>query len=194
MGGSLDQMGPLGITEVSGRRSEREELRAALAHFHYLGYRAAAGENLQYVVRNRAGRLLAGVVFASAAWKCAVRERWIGWDWRQREAHLKQIANNVRLLILPWVRVPQLGSWILGALGRRLAVDWKRKYGHGVVLLETFVERERFAGTCYRAANWVRLGETTGRSRADRYRTLQVPVKALYVRPLRSDFREVLCG
>jgi hypothetical protein len=87
-----------------------------------------------------------------------------------------------------------LGSWILGALGRRIARDWQAKYGHPVVLLETFVERDRFAGTCYRAANWLRVGETTGRSRADRHRTLQVPVKALYVRPLRPDFRAALCG
>ena len=191
---SLAELSPVGITEVSQRRTEREDLRALLARFHYLGYRAPAGENLQYLVRDRAGRLLAGVVFAGAAWKCAARDRWIGWPRRQREGNLNRITSNVRFLLLPWVRVAQLGSWILGALGRRIAGDWEAKYGHPVVLLETFVERERFAGTCYRAANWLRVGETTGRSRADRHRTLQVPVKELYVRPLRADFREVLCG
>lgn len=191
--GTLVQLGPLGITEVSQRRAEREELRAALATFHYLGYRAPAGENLQYVVRDRAGRLLAVVVFASAAWKCAVRDRWIGWDRQQREAGLKLMANNVRYLLLPWVNVPDLGSWILGALSRRIGVDWEAKYGHPVVLLETFVERDRFAGTCYRAANWVRVGPTRGRSRADRHGTLRVPVKEVYLRALRQDFREVLC-
>lgn len=192
--GSLAELGPLGIVEVSERRAEREALRAALAHFHYLGYRAPAGENLQYVVRDRAGRLLAGAVFAGAAWKCAARDQWIGWGRGQREARLIQIANHVRFLLLPWVGVPHLGSWILGALERRIAGDWQAKYGHPVVLLETFVERDRFAGTCYRAANWLRVGQTTGRSRADRHRTLRVPVKELYVRPLRADFREVLCG
>jgi hypothetical protein len=190
----LAELSPVGITEVSQRRAEREDLRALLARFHYLGYRAPAGENLQYLVRDRAGRLLAGVVFAGAAWKCAARDRWIGWPRRQREGNLNRITSNVRFLLLPWVRVAQLGSWILGALGRRIAGDWEAKYGHPVVLLETFVERERFAGTCYRAANWLRVGETTGRSRADRHRTLQVPVKELYVRPLRADFREGLCG
>ena len=192
--GSLAELRPVEIREVSAGRAEREELRAALAHFHYLGYRAPAGENLQYVVRDRAGRLLAGVVFAGAAWKCAARDQWIGWSRGQREARLNCIANNVRFLLLPWVGVPHLGSWILGALGRRIAGDWQAKYAHPVVLLETFVEQERFAGTCYRATNWLRVGETTGRSRADRHRTLRVPVKELYVRPLRPDFREALCG
>jgi hypothetical protein len=192
--GQLAELRPVGIQEVSKQREGREELRALLARFHYLGYRAPAGENLQYAVRDRAGRLLAGVVFAGAAWKCAARERWIGWHRCQREGNLNQIANNVRFLLAPWVQVPQLGSWILGALGRRIARDWQAKYGHPVVLLETFVERDRFAGTCYRAANWERVGETTGRSRADRHRTLQVPVKELYVRTLRADFRAALCA
>ena len=191
--GSLAALGPLGIAEVSEGRAAREELRAWMARFHYLGYRAPAGENLQYVVRDRAGRLRAGAVFAGAAWKCAARDRWIGWQRGQREARLNRIANNVRFLLPPWVQVPHLGSWILGALGRRIAGDWQAKYAHPVVLLETFVERDRFAGTCYRAANWLRVGETTGRSRADRHRTLRVPVKDLYVRALRADFREVLC-
>jgi hypothetical protein len=191
--GSLAALGPLGIWEVSEGRAGREELRAALATFHYLGYRAPVGENLQYVVRDRAGRLLAGAVFAGAAWKCAARDAWIGWERRQREARLLQIANNIRFLVLPWVGVPHLGSWVLGALGRRIAGDWQAKYAHPVVLLETFVERDRFAGTCYRAANWLRVGETRGRSRADRHRTLRVPVKDVYVRPLRADFREGLC-
>lgn len=190
----LAELSPLGIQEVSEEREAREELRALLAHFHYLGYRAPAGESLQYVVRDRAGRLLAGVVFAGAAWKCAARDQWIGWQRGQREARLNRIANNVRFLLPPWVQVPHLGSWILGALRRRIAGDWEAKYGHPVVLLETFVERDRFTGTCYRAANWLRVGQTSGRSRADRYRTLKVPVKELYVRPLRADFREVLCG
>jgi len=190
----LAEVGPLHIAEVSEERAPREELRAVLARFHYLGYRAPAGENLQYVVRERTGRLLAGVVFAGAAWKCAARDRWIGWTRGQRETRLNRIANNVRFLLPPWVQVPHLGSWILGALGRRIAADWQAKYGHPVVLLETFVERDRFAGTCYRAANWVRVGQTTGRSRADRHRTLQVPVKELYVRALRPDFRTALCA
>jgi hypothetical protein len=192
--GRVAELSPIGIQEVSEARGAREELRAVLARFHYLGYGAPAGENLQYVVRDRVGRLLAAVVFAGAAWTCAARDQWIGWSRRQREARLHRIANNVRFLLPPWVQVPHLGSWILGALGARIAGDWQAKYGHSVVLLETFVERDRFEGTCYRAARWLRVGETTGRSRADRHRTLQVPVKELYVRPLRADFRVALGG
>jgi hypothetical protein len=98
----------------------------------------------------------------------------------------------MRFLILPWVKVPHLGSWILGQIATRIAEDWQHKYGHPVVLLETFVERERFRGTVYRAANWQPVGVTAGRSRQDRYTCLQVPVKDIYLYPLRRSFREVL--
>jgi hypothetical protein len=102
------------------------------------------------------------------------------------------VANNTRFLILPWVKVPHLASWILGQISRRIARDWQVKYGHGLVLLETFVERERFRGTAYRAANWLAVGATTGRTRQDRHTCIQVPVKDIYLYPLRRDFREVL--
>jgi hypothetical protein len=150
------------------------------------------GENLQYVVRDGGDRLLAVLVFGAAAWKCAARERWIGWSPAQRQARLSWIANNQRFLILPWVKVRCLASHVLGGVARRIGADWQSKYGHPVVLLETFVERERFAGTCYRAANWQALGSTRGRSRQDRQRTLQVPVKDVYACALRPNFREAL--
>ena len=105
---------------------------------------------------------------------------------------MSHLANNSRFLILPWVRGAHLASWILGQVARRIAADWQAKYGHGLVVLETFVERGRFAGTGYRAANWQRVGSTRGRSRQDRARTLQVPVKDFYLYALRPDFREVL--
>lgn len=192
--GSLSDLGAVQIREVSSQPEGRAEVRATLAKFHYLGYRTSVGENLQYVVQDRGGRLLAVLVFGAPAWKCAARDQWIGWSPRQREAGLGRIANNSRFLILPRARVPHLASWILGGVGRRIAADWRRKYGHPVVLLETFVERERFAGTCYRAANWQALGATTGRSRQDRTRSLQVPVKEVFVYPLRRHFREELIG
>jgi hypothetical protein len=188
----LSDLGEVQISEVSSRPEGRAEVRAALAQFHYLGWRTPVGENLQYVVREGGGRLLAVLVFGAAAWKCAARDRWIGWGPRQRAAGLSRIANNSRFLIVPWAQVPHLGSWILGSVARRIAADWRHKYGHAVVLLESFVERERFAGTCYRAANWQKLGTTTGRSRQDRARTLQVPVKDVYALALRRDFREQL--
>ena len=190
--GQLSEVSPLTITEVSGQADGRAEVRAALVQFHYLGYRTPVGENLQYVVRDGSQRLLAVLVFGAAAWKCAVRDRWIGWSPDQRQAHLGWIANNQRFLILPSVDVRHLASHVLGGVARRIAVDWQTKYGHRVILLETFVERDRFAGTCYRAANWRALGATQGRSRQDRHRTLTVPVKEVYVYPLRSDFREIL--
>jgi hypothetical protein len=190
--GSLVDGSGVRIVEVSSRPAERAEMRAALAQFHYLGYRAPVGENLQYLVRNGADRLLGAVVFSCAAWKCAARDRWIGWSRAEREANLSRIANNSRYLLLPWVRVSGLASWILGRLARRIATDWQAKYGHGLALLETFVELARFAGTCYRAANWQSVGVTTGRSRQDRYQTLRVPVKEVYVYPLGENFREAL--
>lgn len=192
--GSLCSLGTVGIQEVSQPGAARGEVRSALGAFHYLGYRAPVGENLQYSVRDGAGRLLAVMVFGAAAWKCAARDRWIGWDTRQRAAGLGKIANHSRFLILPWVQVPHLASHVLGAVARRIAGDWERKYGHRVVLLETFVEAGRFRGTCYRAANWQALGTTTGRSRQDRQRTLQVPVKEVLTLPLRADFRRELMG
>lgn len=191
--GALGEIGPLQVEEVSGQREGRGQVRAALEGFHYLGWRTPVGENLQYRVCNGQGRLLAVGVFGAAAWKCAVRDQWIGWSPRQREERLSLIANNQRFLILPWVGVRHLASWILGTLARRIGRDWEAKYGHGAVLLETFVETPRFRGTCYRAANWLGLGTTTGRSRQDRDRSLRVPIKDVYVLPLRRDAREVLC-
>lgn len=190
--GSLSDLGGVELTEVSSLSSGRTEVRGLLAQFHYLGWRMLVGENLQYLARSGSGRLLAVLVFGAAAWKCAVRDQWIGWTLEQRQARLGALANNQRFLIAPWVRVRYLASHLLGEVARRIAADWQRKYGHPVVLLETFVERDRFAGTGYRAANWQGLGSTQGRSRQDRDRQLRVPVKEVYAYPLQPDWREVL--
>ena len=190
--GKLADLGPLTIREVSTDGTSRVRLATALEKFHYLGCSGTVGENLQYAVTDDQGRLLACLLFGAAAWKCRARDQFIGWTAEQRQHRLHLIANNSRFLILPFVRVPHLASWILGGAARRLSSDWKEKYGHGIVLVETFVERDRFAGTSYKAANWVRLGETAGRSRQDRHYTLRVPVKDIYVYPLRCDFRREL--
>ena len=192
--GALDQLGPLGLQEVSAEPAARVWVKAALARFHYLGFGGAVGENLQYVVRDGQNRPLACLVFGAAAWKCQDRDRFIGWTAKQRPAHLAWVANNTRFLILPWVRVPDLGSWILGQVARRIGRDWQGKYGHRVVLLETFVEYPRFRGTVYRAANWQRVGQTTGRTRQDRHTCIQVAVKDIYVYPLGRSFRQRLQG
>ncbi len=191
---ALSEVGPLVVEEVSRDQGARADVAAALADFHYLGSRGTVGENLQYTVRDRAGRLLACLLFGSAAWTCRTRDDLIGWTPEQRAAHLSLLTNNTRFLILPFVRVPHLASWILGRVLRRLSDDWQQKYGHPIALVETFVERDRFKGTSYAAANWIRLGATTGRSRQDRYTTLRVPVKDVHVYPLRADFRQVLCA
>jgi len=189
---SLDELGPLEVREVSGDVEGREILAAALAEFHYLGYGGSVGENAQYLVTQGSSRALAGVLFGSAAWKCRDRDRFIGWTPEGRKRNLVLITNNQRFLILPWVRVLRLGSWILSRVLRRLSADFKAKYGHPVVLVETFVERERFRGTVYRAANWQQVGATQGRTRQDRNSTLRVPVKDVYVYPLAGNFREIL--
>lgn len=190
---ALNNVGPLRIGEVSADKAERQECREALERFHYLGWSGAVGENLTYAVHHPSGRLLSCLVFGAAAWKCAGRDRFIGWSADERQRHLHHIANNTRFLILPFVRIPHLASWVLAQVLRRLGGDWKAKYGHSIVLAETFVDRGRFAGTCYKAANWIHVGATTGRSRQDRTHSLEVPVKDIYVYELHRRFRQQLC-
>jgi len=189
---ALADLQPLSLEEVSGQPIERAWIRGALAQFHYLGFSGAVGQNVQYLVRDGQQRPVACAVFGAAAWKCQDRDRFIGWSAEQRQDNLGLVANNSRFLILPWVRVPHLGSWILGQVAGRIARDWQAKYGHPVVLLETFVERERFRGTVYRAANWQPVGVTAGRTRQDRHTCIQVAVKDIYVQPLCRRFREAL--
>jgi len=147
---------------------------------------------MKYLVQDRDGRDLACLLFGSAAWKTRPRDELIGWNHETRSRNLLWITNNTRFLILPWVRVPHLASHVLGRIIRRIRADWNAKYGHPVHLLETFVERERFIGTCYKAANWIYVGSTKGRGRQDRYTTLKVPIKDIYLYPLISHFKEAL--
>jgi hypothetical protein len=191
--GTLRNVGRLAIREVSAEDAAREQCAAALAEFHYLGWGGTVGENLLYAVTNEAGRLLACMVFGAPAWKCASRDAFIGWSAEQRRQHLHRIVANTRFLILPFITVPHLASWTLGEVLRRLSADWKAKYGHTVLLAETFVDRERFRATCYRAANWIRVGATAGRSRQDRFHALHVPIKDVYVYALDRRFRQELC-
>jgi Domain of unknown function (DUF4338) len=191
---ALADLQPLSVEEVSRQAAERAWLGGALAQFHYLGFGGAVGQNLQYLIQDGQQRPLACAVFGAAAWKCQDRDRFISWSAQQRQRNLALIANNSRFLILPWVKVAHLGSWILGRVARRIAQDWQAKYGHPVVLLETFVQRERFRGTVYRAANWQPVGVTAGRTRQDRHTCIQVAVKDIYVQPLCRGFRLVLQG
>ena len=190
--GRLDLWQPVQLEPLAQGATDAALFRFLLQRYHYLGYRNCVGENLKYLVRDRDGRVLACLLFGSAAWKVAGRDRWIGWTPEQRRGHLCRLTNNTRLLILPWVRVPHLASHLLGRVAARLSADWQQKYGHPIYLVETFVERDRFRGTCYRAAGWRRVGLTTGRSRNDKDFQLQVPAKEIYLKPLVADWHRRL--
>jgi hypothetical protein len=192
--GALCDLQPVRIEPLGEGHTDRPVFRFLLQAHHYLGLRNSVGENLKYLARDREGRAVACLLFGAAAWKAKARDAWIGWTPAQRQRALPLVANNTRFLVLPWVRVPHLASHLLGRVARRLDADWRGKYGHGIELLETFVDRERFRGTCYRAAGWVPVGATAGRSRNDREQTLAVPIKDIYVRPLSPDFRRRLCA
>ncbi|MDA3833698.1 MAG: DUF4338 domain-containing protein [Spirochaetales bacterium] len=172
---------------------ELDLFKCFLSLYHYLGFSGTVGENLKYMAYDRNDRPLACLLFGSSAWACSPRDCFIGWDRKKRQKNLSLTTNNMRFLIPPWVSVKYLASHILSKVCQRIKDDWEAKYGHPVYLLETFVERDRFAGTCYKASNWTHVGETTGRSRNDIYNTMKVPVKDIYLYPLAKKFREVLC-
>jgi hypothetical protein len=188
----LSSVQPVSLELVEDRPGRRRVTQLLRQH-HYRGYSGAVGENVQYLAKDRLGRELAVMVFGAAAWKVAARDSFIGWSPTQRQARLGWIVNQQRFLILPWVQVPHLASHLLGLALRRLSVDWLARYGHPVWLVETFVEEQRFAATSYKAAGWIRVGLTTGRTRQDSDRTLQTPTKGVWVKPLHPRFRQHLC-
>ena len=190
---NLNEIGPVTIEPLSVKHPDYRAFSRHLARHHYLGHRGPVGEHLAYLARDRHGRDVACLLFGASAWKAASRDRFIGWDDATRAKHLNWTTNNTRFLILPWVRVPHLASHLLARTLRRLSADWQSKYGHPIHLVETFVDRSRFKGTCYRAANWICVGQTQGRSRQDRDHTLSVPVKDVFVQPLTFRFRKELC-
>ncbi len=162
-----------------------------IERYHYLKYQPLPGAQMRYLLFH-GSHLLVALGFSAAAWKVAPRDQFIGWDDGQRRRNLHRIANNSRFLIVPWVKVRNLASCILAAAAKRLGNDWTERYGYEPVLLETFVERNRFRGTCYRAANWLRVGETKERGKLDRQHRGLSSVKHIYVYPLRKDFRQKL--
>jgi hypothetical protein len=189
---ALSELGRLDWVQV--RRSAQEPLFNALvqAH-HYLGYTQPVGEQLKYLVY--AGeRPVACFAWSSAARHLGPRDRFIGWSPAQRRANLRLVAYNPRFLILPWVAVPHLASHLLGRMVRMLSADWERVYGHAVHFAETFVDPQRFRGTCYRAANWIALGRTLGRGKNDRTHRANRPLKDVLGYPLTPRFRELCCG
>lgn len=189
---SLAELLPLKINTVSYGTKDQLLFRCFVSKYHYLGLQNTVGENMQYLVRDCHGSPLACLLFGSAAWKVAPRDNFIGWDVQTRQTRLCFITNNTRFLILPWVNVPHLASHILAKVARTICLDWKKKYGHCVYMLETFVDRSRYRGTCYRAANWIFVGTTKGRSRNDRENRIRVPVKDIYLYPLAKKFHNLL--
>jgi hypothetical protein len=193
---SLSALRPLQIQVVRPKDPDYGLFQRYLRQHHYLGHRGPVGENLGYLIRSRSGVDLACLLFGAAAWQCAARDRWIGWSAEQRVQGLFCIANNSRFLILPSVVVPHLASHLLSQIVRRIDQDWQKRYGHPLHLLETFVQPDRFRGTCYQAANWIHVGQTTGRTRqSQRHRdnAVHAPVKDIYLYPLTAHARRHLC-
>lgn len=176
---------PITGVGVQGKRDSRT-WNASIAAYHYLGYQRPVGHQIRYTITCQAGPL-ACIGFASAAWKIAPRDLRIGWNSEQRQRGLRRIINNTRFLILPWVHAPNLASWILAACAQRLRQDWKTATGVDPLLIETFVDAEKYTGHCYRAANWLNLGTTQGRGRYDRYEKREVSRKHIWAMPLIRD-------
>jgi hypothetical protein len=188
----LSELRPLELLQV--RRTPLEKLyKALIQQYHYLGYSRAVGEHLEYLAMWQ-GRPVACLGWCSAPRHIGCRDQYLGWSQSDRAGSLHKVVTNTRFLILPWVKVQHLASHLLGLMARRISADWQRIYRHEVVWLETFVDTQRgFRGTCYRAANWIYLGQTTGRGKDDRtHRGVNRSLKAVFGYPLREDFREAL--
>ncbi len=186
----LQALGSIDVQLV--RRTTDEPLfHSLLEQYHYLGYEQPVGEHLKYLVWAQGGPI-ACLAWSSAPRHLASRDRFIGWSGEARRRNLHLLAYNTRFLILPWVAVPHLASHLLGRMAQRLCEDWERVYGHPIYFLETFVDPERFRGTCYRAANWVVLGRTTGRGKDDQTHRPNRSIKEVLALPLTRRFRELL--
>ena len=182
------------IVEIADERDRIYEFKTYIDQFHYLRYGRSVGECMRYIIQSKDGIPLACLMFGSSAWRCASRDKFIGWSDEERKEKLYLTTNNTRFLILPGVQIPYLASHILSIISRRISRDWQTKYGHQLYLLETFVEHDRFAGTCYKAANWVYVGKTSGRGRNDIDKTASLPIKDIYLYPLHKKYQQLLGG
>ena len=189
---ALKDIGALEFKQV--RKSSQEKLFNSLTDkHHYLGYTQPVGEHLKYVVF--AGkRPLACIAFSSAARHIGPRDKFIGWDAKSRKQNIHLICYNIRFLVLPWIHIDCLASHILGKIAKIISKDWQKMYNHPVCYIETFVDSQRFKGTCYKAANWTYLGDTKGRGKDDKTHKQNRSIKAVYGYPLNKDFRKVLTG
>ena len=191
LAGALRRFEPVCL-EVVTSASDAELWNEYVERFHPLGYKGAFGYRLRYFIRSDT-QCLGCVLLAGAAKAIAVRDRWIGWDERTRLCHLPRVINNSRFLIFPHVRVPHLASHVLGQLARRVQADWQRQWGFTPLLMETFVDPSRFRGTCYRAAGWELIGETSGRGLTRPGKSYRSTPRLVLVKPLDESFRQRLC-
>ena len=188
--GKLSDIKPLRFCQV--RRTGLEKLfNSLIEHYHYLGYCHPVGEQLKYIVYCQQ-RPIACLAWSSAPRHIGCRDRFIGWSAHSRKAHIHLLAYNSRFLILPWVRVGYLASHILARMAKIVCEDWLAVYRHPIYFLETFVDKQRFAGTCYKAANWIYLGDTTGRGKNDHTNKANRSIKAVWGYPLSKHFRTLL--
>lgn len=179
--------------EMVRRGSRMKRWRAYVDQYHMLGDKQVFGSRLQYFVKSR-DKELGCLQFSASAWALKKRDSWIGWSVEDRKQRLHLIVNNSRFLIFPWVNIRNLASKVLSLAAKQIKEDWLKEYCYEPVLLETFVDTEHFKGTCYKAANWIYLGETKGRGRMDRKRKYAKSKKAIYMYPLQNDFKAVLKG
>lgn len=192
MVGELSQVGSVWL-EVVKVRDRGRLWNEYVDRYHYLGYRQPVGCFLRYFILSQAG-LLGCALMAGAAKAIQARDQWIGWDRQRRQQNLPWVINNTRLLIFPWVRIPHLGSHVLGQLARGVGEDWQQRWGYGPLLMETFVDPAKFSGTCYRSAGWIELARTTGRGLQRAGHVYKSTPKTIYVKALSDDFQERLCG
>ena len=185
---SVETLSDLCLVSVT-EKQDSNLWREYIHRYHYLDYSPIPGDQLRYMVKSE-NNLLALLSFGAAAWQIAPRDRFIGWTHDQRQTGLYLITNNARFLILPWIRVKNLASKLLAMVVKRLPDDWERNYGYRPVLLESFVERDKFQGTCYKAANWIFVGTTKGRGKLGNKAVL--PKKNIWLYPLVKKFREHL--
>lgn len=190
--GNVADYGPLALEPV-GMGSDFQLWNEYVHRYHALGYRHPFGASQRYFIVSEAGHKLGCLLFAAAAWALEARDEWIGWSEVDRSLRLNLILNNTRLLIFPWARIKNLASKALSLATKRIRADWQARYGYSPVLLETFVDPEKYLGTCYQAANWIYLGQTAGRGRTEMHNKRPFTRKDIYVYPLCRDFRSILC-
>ncbi len=191
--GQIQQYGAV-IIEPVRDKEESSLWKEYIERYHYLRYRTPFGCQQKYFIRLETGELLGCLLYSASAWSVECRDKWIGWDREQKSRRLHLIINNSRFLIFPWVMIKNLASKVLSLAAKRVGDDWQDIHHYRPVLMETFVEKDRFRGTCYRAANWQYLGVTRGRGRMDRYNKHISTIKEVFVYPLTSSFRDELKG